>query len=94
LRVVESGFRELHGSAEENPKDAEEHRQGWELELGQLREYVSTHPCAGIGPTMRGPAGEVDELLAAVADPTRRQLSTSCWTRGKRRLPCSPAGCR
>jgi uncharacterized protein YndB with AHSA1/START domain len=42
LRVVESGFRELGGSEEENAKDAEEHRRGWELELGQLREYVST----------------------------------------------------
>ena len=42
LRVVESGFRELAGSEEENAKDAEEHRSGWELELGELREYVST----------------------------------------------------
>jgi uncharacterized protein YndB with AHSA1/START domain len=43
LRVVESGFRQLDGSEEENAKDAEEHRRGWELELGELREYVSTH---------------------------------------------------
>jgi uncharacterized protein YndB with AHSA1/START domain len=42
LRVVESGFRQLLGSEEENAKDAEEHRHGWELELGELREYVST----------------------------------------------------
>jgi uncharacterized protein YndB with AHSA1/START domain len=42
LRVVESGFRELAGSAEENAKDAEEHQSGWELELGELREYVAT----------------------------------------------------
>jgi uncharacterized protein YndB with AHSA1/START domain len=42
LRVVESGFRELAGSEEENAKDAEEHRSGWELELGELREYVAT----------------------------------------------------
>jgi uncharacterized protein YndB with AHSA1/START domain len=42
LRVVESGFRQLEGSEEENAKDAEEHESGWELELGQLREYVST----------------------------------------------------
>lgn len=41
LRVVESGFRQLGGSEEENAKDAEEHRRGWELELGELREYVS-----------------------------------------------------
>jgi uncharacterized protein YndB with AHSA1/START domain len=43
LRVVESGFRQLGGSEEENAKDAEEHRRGWELELDELREYVSTH---------------------------------------------------
>jgi uncharacterized protein YndB with AHSA1/START domain len=42
LRVVESGFRQLAGTEEENAKDAEEHRSGWELELGELREYVAT----------------------------------------------------
>jgi uncharacterized protein YndB with AHSA1/START domain len=42
LRVVESGFRQLEGSEEEKEKDAEGHRSGWELELGELREYVST----------------------------------------------------
>lgn len=42
LRVIESGFRELAGSEEENAKDAEEHASGWELELGELREYVAT----------------------------------------------------
>ena len=42
LRVVESGFSRLAGSEEENAKDAEEHRRGWELELDELREYVST----------------------------------------------------
>jgi uncharacterized protein YndB with AHSA1/START domain len=42
LRVVESGFRQLHGSDEENAKDAEEHSRGWELELDELRNYVST----------------------------------------------------
>ena len=41
LRVVESGFAELAGSEEENAKDAEEHRHGWELELDELRGYVS-----------------------------------------------------
>jgi len=48
LRVVESGFAELAGSDEENAKDAEEHRQGWELELDELRDYVSA--------LVRGPA--------------------------------------
>jgi uncharacterized protein YndB with AHSA1/START domain len=43
LRVVESGFRHLDASEEEKAKDAEEHRHGWEVELGELREYVSTH---------------------------------------------------
>jgi uncharacterized protein YndB with AHSA1/START domain len=41
LRVVESGFRELDGPEKENAKYAEENRRGWELELGELREYVS-----------------------------------------------------
>lgn len=48
LRVVESGFRELAGSEQENAKDAEEHSRGWELELGELRDYVSAQ--------VRGPA--------------------------------------
>ena len=48
LRVVESGFRELAGSEQENALDAEEHSRGWELELGELRDYVSAH--------VRGPA--------------------------------------
>ena len=43
LRVVESGFTALAGSEEDNAKEAEEHRRGWELELDELREYVSTH---------------------------------------------------
>jgi uncharacterized protein YndB with AHSA1/START domain len=50
LRVVESGFRQLDGSDEENARDAEEHARGWELELGELREYVSTQVR---GPTRR-----------------------------------------
>lgn len=41
LRVVESGFHELAGSPDENAKDAEKHRRGWELELDELRDYVS-----------------------------------------------------
>jgi uncharacterized protein YndB with AHSA1/START domain len=43
LRVVESGFGALAGSEEENAQDAEEHRRGWELELDELRDYVSAH---------------------------------------------------
>jgi hypothetical protein len=40
--VVESGFQELDWSEEEKAKYAEENRQGWDLELGELQEYVST----------------------------------------------------
>ena len=43
LHVVESGFAQLAGSDEENAKEAEEHRRGWELELDELRAYVSGH---------------------------------------------------
>jgi uncharacterized protein YndB with AHSA1/START domain len=42
LRVVESGFRELEGSEDEQAKYAEENTQGWDFELGELQEYVST----------------------------------------------------
>ncbi|MFL5819893.1 MAG: SRPBCC domain-containing protein [Solirubrobacteraceae bacterium] len=40
LTVVESGFRGLSGPEDEKEKHAESHRQGWELELGELLEYV------------------------------------------------------
>jgi hypothetical protein len=43
LRVVESGFRELSGSDDEREKDADDHREGWKLELDDLREYVRGH---------------------------------------------------
>jgi uncharacterized protein YndB with AHSA1/START domain len=39
LRVVESGFTRLDWPEEDRARDAEEHRQGWEHELDQLREY-------------------------------------------------------
>lgn len=42
LRVVESGFRELAGSEEEKARYAGENTQGWQRELDELREYVST----------------------------------------------------
>ena len=42
LRVVESGFQELEGSEEEKAKYAEENTKGWDFELGELRDYVST----------------------------------------------------
>lgn len=42
LRVVESGWRQLDGPAEETFRNSEENRGGWERELGELVEYVST----------------------------------------------------
>jgi uncharacterized protein YndB with AHSA1/START domain len=42
LRVVESGFRELDRPEHEQATYAEENTEGWKLELGELREYVST----------------------------------------------------
>jgi uncharacterized protein YndB with AHSA1/START domain len=42
LRVVESGFRELELPEEERAKYAEENTEGWEHELGELRDYVAT----------------------------------------------------
>jgi uncharacterized protein YndB with AHSA1/START domain len=41
LRVVESGFPELEGSEQEKATYAEGNREGWEHELGELREYVA-----------------------------------------------------
>jgi uncharacterized protein YndB with AHSA1/START domain len=40
LRVVESGFRNLAGSEDENQQRFDSHRRGWELELGELDEYL------------------------------------------------------
>jgi uncharacterized protein YndB with AHSA1/START domain len=41
LRVVESGFAALEEAEEEKAKHFQENMQGWERELGELREYVS-----------------------------------------------------
>lgn len=41
LRVVESGFAELESDEEETARHVQENTQGWEHELGELREYVS-----------------------------------------------------
>jgi uncharacterized protein YndB with AHSA1/START domain len=40
LRVVETGFTNLDLPEDDQAKDAEAHRQGWELELDELREYL------------------------------------------------------
>jgi len=40
LKVVESGFRDLAGHDDEKQRHFDSHRRGWELELGQLEEYV------------------------------------------------------
>ncbi len=41
LRVVESGFADLAGPADEKAQTADEHREGWRRELGDLSEYVA-----------------------------------------------------
>jgi uncharacterized protein YndB with AHSA1/START domain len=40
LRVVETGFSKLDRPEDEQARDAEEHREGWEHELDELREYL------------------------------------------------------
>ena len=40
LRVVESGFRDLAVGDDEKQRHHDGHRRGWELELGELEEYV------------------------------------------------------
>lgn len=47
LRVVESGFRKLAWSENAKTRYADENTRGWQLELGELRDYVSEL----IGPT-------------------------------------------
>ena len=41
LTVVESGFRDLAGPEEDKQGHYDGHSRGWELELGQLADYVS-----------------------------------------------------
>ena len=43
LKVVESGFRELAWPEADKQKDADGHRDGWKLELGELQAYVRAH---------------------------------------------------
>ena len=40
LKVVESGFRDVAGPEDEKQRHFDSHRRGWELELGQLEEYL------------------------------------------------------
>lgn len=40
LTVVESGFADLAGPEDEKQGHFDSHRRGWELELGDLEEYV------------------------------------------------------
>lgn len=40
LRVLETGFSKLDRPDDEQARDAEEHREGWEHELDELRAYL------------------------------------------------------
>jgi uncharacterized protein YndB with AHSA1/START domain len=40
LTVVESGWRDLAGTDEENQGHVDGHTRGWEIELGELVDYV------------------------------------------------------
>jgi uncharacterized protein YndB with AHSA1/START domain len=50
LRVVETGFSNLDLPEDDQAKDAEEHREGWERELDELREYLRRREGASAGP--------------------------------------------
>jgi uncharacterized protein YndB with AHSA1/START domain len=41
LTVVESGFADLAGPDDEKQRHFDGHRRGWELELGELVEYLA-----------------------------------------------------
>src|SRR5205814_7146054 len=43
LHVVETGFRDLDWPEDERARYAEENTRGWELELGELEDYVAKH---------------------------------------------------
>jgi uncharacterized protein YndB with AHSA1/START domain len=40
LRVVETGFSKLDWPEDQQARDAENHREGWERELDELRQYA------------------------------------------------------
>jgi len=40
LRVVESGFEALEGSDEQRRRSVEDNTEGWEKQLGNVREYA------------------------------------------------------
>ena len=50
LRVVETGFSNLDLPEDDQAKDAEEHREGWEHELDELREYLRRREGASAWP--------------------------------------------
>lgn len=43
LRVTESGFRELDRPEDEKLSYVDDHRKGWEIHLGRLRDHVAAH---------------------------------------------------
>ena|ERR1700716_705207 len=50
LTVVETGFQDLAGPEDEKQRHFDSHSRGWELELGELREYVGRRtPAPGDG---------------------------------------------
>ena len=79
LTVVESGFRDLSGPEDENQGHVDSHRRGWDHELGELQEYAEK----GCGRPMTPAIAEVDELWAAVGDPTRRRVLDVLLDRGE-----------
>jgi uncharacterized protein YndB with AHSA1/START domain len=50
LRVVETGFWKLDRPEDEQARDAEEHREGWEHELDELREYLRQQQVRSLRP--------------------------------------------
>ncbi len=44
LRVVETGFASLHGSAEDQDEAVQQNTEGWQSELADLKEYAERPP--------------------------------------------------
>jgi uncharacterized protein YndB with AHSA1/START domain len=50
LTVVETGFQDLAGPEDDKQRHFDSHSRGWEVELGELREYVGQRtPAPGDG---------------------------------------------
>ena len=80
LRLIESGFSGLAGSAEENATLRERHGGGLGTFVERLVDYIASAKASVLTTST---ARKSDALWAAVGDPTRRQLLDTLLARGE-----------